>query len=201
MAYLLAGLLLFLGVHSLRIFAEAWRAQQIGRIGPLPWKGLVSVLSLAGFALLVWGWGMARQMPVVLWQPPVGMRHAASLLTLLSFVLLAAAYVPGNAIKARFHHPMVLGVKTWALAHLLSNGNLADVILFGGFLLWSVLNFKASRARDRATAETHLLVVDEAEAPVSKLSATLISVVAGAAVWGVIAFVLHAKVVGVSPMG
>ena len=78
MAYLLAGLLLFLGVHSLRIFADGWRAQQIGRIGPLPWKGLISVLSLAGFALLVWGWGMARQTPVVLWQPPVGMRHAAS---------------------------------------------------------------------------------------------------------------------------
>eukprot|EP01041_Mallomonas_annulata_P029696 gene29696-51726_t len=149
MAYLMAGLLLFLGTHSLRIFADGWRSQLIGRVGPLPWKGLVSVLSLAGFALLVWGWGMARQAPVVLWQPPVGMRHAASLLTLLAFVLLAAAYVPGNAIKARFHHPMVLGVKTWALAHLLSNGNAAHVLLFGSFLAWAVLLFISSRRRDR----------------------------------------------------
>ena len=192
MAYLLVGLLLFLGVHSLRIFAEAWRAQQVARIGPLPWKGLVSVLSLAGFALLVWGWGMARQTPVVLWQPPVGMRHAASLLTLLAFVLLAAAYVPGNAIKARFHHPMVLGVKTWALAHLLSNGNVAHVVLFGSFLAWAVLLFIASRRRDRREATVY--------AP-GRLAPTLVTVVVGVAAWAVFAFKLHGMWIGVRPFG
>jgi uncharacterized membrane protein len=192
MAYLLAGLLMFLGVHSLRIFADGWRAQQIARIGPLPWKGLVSVLSLAGFALLVWGWGMARQTPVVLWQPPVGMRHAASLLTLLAFVLLAAAYVPGNAIKARFHHPMVLGVKTWALAHLLSNGNLAHVVLFGSFLAWGVLLFIASRRRDRREATVY--------AP-GRLAPTLVTVVVGVAAWAVFAFKLHGMWIGVRPFG
>jgi len=190
MAYLLAGLLLFLGVHSLRIFADGWRAQQIARIGLLPWKGLVSVLSLAGFALLVWGWGMARQTPVVLWQPPVGMRHAASLLTLLAFVLLAAAYVPGNAIKARFHHPMVLGVKTWALAHLLSNGNVAHVVLFGSFLAWGVLLFIASRRRDRREATVY--------AP-GRLAPTLVTVVVGVAAWAVFAFKLHGMWIGVRP--
>ena len=192
MAYLLAGLLMFLGVHSLRIFADGWRAQQIARIGPLPWKGLVSVLSLAGFALLVWGWGMARQAPVVLWQPPVGMRHAASLLTLLAFVLLAAAYVPGNAIKARFHHPMVLGVKTWALAHLLSNGNVAHVVLFGSFLAWGVLLFIASRRRDRREATVY--------AP-GRLAPTLVTVVVGVAVWALFAFKLHGMWIGVRPFG
>jgi len=192
MAYLLAGLLLFLGVHSLRIFADGWRAQQIGRIGPLPWKGLISVLSLAGFALLVWGWGMARQTPVVLWQPPVGMRHAASLLTLLAFVLLAAAYVPGNAIKARFHHPMVLGVKTWALAHLLSNGNVAHVVLFGSFLAWGVLLFIASRRRDRREVTVY--------AP-GRLAPTLVTVVVGVAAWAVFAFKLHGMWIGVRPFG
>ncbi len=192
MAYLLAGLLLFLGVHSLRIFTDGWRTQQIGRIGPLPWKGLVSVLSLAGFALLVWGWGMARQTPVVLWQPPVGMRHAASLLTLLAFVLLAAAYVPGNAIKARFHHPMVLGVKTWALAHLLSNGNVAHVVLFGSFLAWGVLLFIASRRRDRREATVY--------AP-GRLAPTLVTVVVGVAAWAVFAFKLHGMWIGVRPFG
>lgn len=192
MAYLLAGLLLFLGVHSLRIFADGWRAQQIGRIGPLPWKGLISVLSLAGFALLVWGWGMARQTPVVLWQPPVGMRHAASLLTLLAFVLLAAAYVPGNAIKARFHHPMVLGVKTWALAHLLSNGSVAHVVLFGSFLAWGVLLFIASRRRDRREVTVY--------AP-GRLAPTLVTVVVGVAAWAVFAFKLHGMWIGVRPFG
>jgi len=192
MAYLLAGLLLFLGVHSLRIFAEGWRAKQIGRIGPLPWKGLVSVLSLAGFVVLVWGWGMARQAPVVLWQPPVGMRHAASLLTLLAFVLLAAAYVPGNAIKARLHHPMVLGVKAWALAHLLSNGNVAHVVLFGAFLAWGVLLFIASRRRDRREATVY--------AP-GRLAPTLVTVVVGVAVWALFAFKLHGMWIGVRPFG
>ena len=192
MAYLLAGLLLFLGVHSLRIFAEGWRAKQIGRIGPLPWKGLVSVLSLAGFVVLVWGWGMARQAPVVLWQPPVGMRHAASLLTLLAFVLLAAAYVPGNAIKARLHHPMVLGVKAWALAHLLSNGNVAHVVLFGAFLAWGVLLFIASRRRDRREATVY--------AP-GRLAPTLVTVVVGVAVWALFAFKLQRMWIGVRPFG
>ena len=192
MAYLLAGLLLFLGVHSLRIFADGWRAKQIGRIGLLPWKGLVSVLSLAGFALLVWGWGMARQAPMVLWQPPVGMRHAASLLTLLAFVLLAAAYVPGNAIKTRFHHPMVLGVKTWALAHLLSNGMLADVVLFGAFLVWAVLSFRAARQRDRQAVPAALP---------SNLPATAVTVLVGVAAWAVFAFWAHGVLVGVRPFG
>jgi uncharacterized membrane protein len=192
MAYLMAGLLLFLGTHSLRIFADDWRTRLMRRMGPLPWKGLVSVLSLAGFALLVWGWGQARQTPVVLWQPPVGMRHAASLLTVLAFVLLAAAYVPGNAIKARFHHPMVLGVKTWALAHLLSNGHLAHVLLFGAFLAWAVLLFIASRRRDRREATVY--------AP-GRLLPTLLAVVVGLAAWALFAFKLHGLWIGVRPFG
>jgi len=105
------------------------------------------------------------------------MRHAASLLTLLAFVLLAAAYVPGNAIKARFHHPMVLGVKTWALAHLLSNGNVAHVVLFGSFLAWGVLLFIASRRRDRREATVY--------AP-GRLAPTLVTVVVGVAAWAVL---------------
>ena len=89
------------------------------------------MVSLLGFVLIVWGFSQARLTPMQLWSPPVGMRHLASLLTWLAFVLLVAAYVPGNGIKARLHHPMVLAVKTWALAHLLANGNLAHVVLFG----------------------------------------------------------------------
>lgn len=192
MVYLLAGLLLFLGIHSSRVFAEGWRQAVIARIGPLPWKAIYSGASLAAFALLVWGWGQARQEPVVLWQPPVAMRHAAALLTALAFVLLAAAYVPGNALKARFHHPMVLAVKTWALAHLLANGSLADVLLFGGFLAWAVLLFMASRRRDRREGAVY---------PPGRMGPTLITVVLGLGAWALFAFKLHALWIGVRPLG
>ena len=149
MIYLVAGLLLFLGVHSTRVFANGWRSQARARIGEMPFKGLYSLLSLAGLMLLIWGYGVARQQPVVLWSPPVAVRHGIALLMLVAFVLLAAAYVPGNQIRARLHHPMVLSVKVWALAHLLANGTLAAVVLFGSFLVWAVVLFAASRRRDR----------------------------------------------------
>ena len=147
MTLLILGLILFLGMHSVRVFADDWRSAQIRRVGPQAWKGIYSVLSVAGFVLLVWGYGEARSAPVVLWTPPTGLRHLAALLTLVTFVLLAAAYVPGTRIKRAVGHPMVAGTKAWALAHLLSNGTLADVLLFGGFLAWAVLLFIASRRR------------------------------------------------------
>ena len=192
MSYLVLGLVLFLGVHSVRIVADGWRTQMRARMGELPWKGLYSLASILGLALIVWGYGLARQQPVVLWVPPIGMRHAAALLTLIAFVLLAAAYVPRNALKARLHHPMVLGVKVWALAHLLSNGNLADVVLFGGFLLWAVLDFRAARQRDRAQGMVY--------AP-GTAAGTGIAVVVGAAAWAGFAFWAHAWLIGVAPMG
>lgn len=192
MLYFLLGLVLFLGVHSTRIFADGWREGMIARMGPLGWKGVYSVVSLAGLALLVWGWGLLRQQPVVLWQPPVAMRHLASLLTLLAFVLLAAAYVPGNQLKSRLGHPMVLGVKSWALAHLLANGSLADVLLFGSFLAWSVLLFVVSRRRDRVQAVVR--------AP-GRPGATWLTVVLGVLAWAAFAFWLHAAWMGVRPFG
>lgn len=191
MVYLMVGLVLFLGVHSVRIFGDNWRARTIAGMGALPWKGLYSLLSLAGFVLIVWGFGQARQQPVQLWSPPVAMRHLASLLTLISFVLLAAAYVPGNGIKARLHHPMVLAVKVWALAHLLANGNMAHVLLFGAFLAWAVLNFSAARKRDRLAGTVY--------AP-GKASATAITVVVGVVAWAAVAFWLHGLLIGIRPI-
>jgi len=192
MSMLILGLVLFLGAHSVRIVAEGWRTQMLGRLGEGAWKGLYSVVSLAGFALIVYGYGLARQQPVVLWNPPFATRHAASLLTLLAFLLLAAAYVPRNAIKAKLHHPMVLGVKTWALAHLISNGNLADVLLFGGFLLWAILDFRAARQRDRALGTQY---------PAGTAAGTAGAVVVGLVAWAAFAFWAHALLIGVSPMG
>lgn len=192
MNLLILGLVLFLGIHSARVFGGGARQGFIERFGPLAWKGVYSVVSLLGFVLLIQGYGAARLEPVVLWLPPVGMRHAASLLTLLAFILLAAAYVPGNVIKARLGHPMTLAVKTWALAHLLSNGNLADVLLFGGFLVWSVLVFRAARARDR---------LNPPEPAAVRPMALVLCLLVGAVAWAAFAFWAHAALIGVRPFG
>src|SRR5258708_2070709 len=117
MITLVAGLVLFLGVHSVRIFADDWRTARIARIGPGPWKGLYSAASLLGFVLIVYGYGQSRAVPVDLWYPPLWTKHITVLLTVPVFVLLAAAYVPGTHIKAALKHPMVAGVKLWAFAH------------------------------------------------------------------------------------
>ena len=192
MTLLMLGLVLFLGVHSTRIVADGWRTATIARVGEKPWKGIYSLLSIAGFVLLVIGYGAARQSPVVLFAPPVWTRHLAALLTIPAFVLLAAAYVPGNAIKRAIGHPMVAGVKVWALAHLLANGTLADVLLFGTFLAWAVLGFIAARRRDRAAGTTY---------PAGPGSRTAITVVVGLVAWAVFAFALHRPLIGVAPFG
>lgn len=192
MTLLLLGLALFLGVHSTRIVADGWRTATIARVGEKPWKGIYSLLSIAGFVLLVIGYGAARQSPVVLFAPPVWTRHLAALLTIPAFVLLAAAYVPGNAIKRAVGHPMMAGVKVWALAHLIANGTLADVLLFGTFLAWAVLGFIAARRRDRAAGTTYR---------VGPGSRTAIAVVVGLVAWAVFAFALHRPLIGVAPFG
>lgn len=192
MTYLIMGLVLFLGVHSVRIVADKQRLHWQQRWGAHTYKGLYSVVSLLGLALVVWGFGVARETPVVVWSPPTGMRHLAALLTLFAFVLLAAAYVPRNHLKARLHHPMVLAVKTWALAHLLSNGNLAHVVLFGSFLVWAVVCFSAARRRDRVQAVTY---------PAGTPASTVATLVIGVVAWGVFAMVLHGLLIGVRPLG
>jgi uncharacterized membrane protein len=191
MAYLILGLLVFLGAHSVRIVAPEWRNAVQARLGENAYKGLFSLLSLLGLGLTIWGFGMARENPVLLWLSPAAMRHLAALFNLFAFVLLVAAYVPGNAIKARLHHPMVLGVKTWAFAHLLANGNLAHVVLFGTFLAWAVLDFISLRRRDRALGTVY---------PAGKLSATLVTVVLGVLLAGVFAMWLHGLLIGVKPV-
>jgi uncharacterized membrane protein len=192
MVYLIAGLCVFLGVHSVRIVAEGWRTQMLQRAGEGAYKGLYSLASVLGFGLIIYGFGVARENPVMLWMPPVGMRHAASLLTLVAFVFLAAAYVPRNSIKARVHHPMVLGVKAWALAHLLSNGSVAHLVLFGAFLAWGVANFIVARKRDRVAATQY---------PPGTLAATAVTVVVGVLVWAAFAFKLHGLLIGIRPFG
>ncbi|MFP4244426.1 MAG: NnrU family protein [Ectothiorhodospira sp.] len=147
---MILGLALFLGAHSLRIFAEDWRAARIQQFGEKGWTGIVSLVSLVGFILIVWGFGMARTQPIVVWVPWDWTYHVNALFSLVAFVFLAAAFVPGNHFKAWVGHPMVIAVKAWALGHLLSNGSLADILLFGSFLVWAILSFRAARTRDQA---------------------------------------------------
>ncbi len=192
MGLLVLGLVLFLGVHSTRVFADGWRTATIGKIGEKPFKGLFSLVSLATFALLVWGFMRARQNPVLLWTPPVAMRHVAALLMVPAWILFVAAYVPRNWFKSRLHHPQFLAVKVWAVAHLLANGMLIDVLLFGGFLVWAVLGYTAARRRDRSANTVY---------PPATTQGTVIAVIAGLVAYAVFAFWLHGWLIGVKPFG
>ena len=190
MIVLVLGLAIFLGVHSLRIFADDWRSAQMGRIGENAWKGLYSLFSLVGLVLIIWGYGLSRNTPVELWSPPVFTRHLSGLLMLLSFVLLAAAYVPGTRIRQVLGHPMVLGVKTWAFAHLIANGRLGDLVLFGAFLVWAIVLYAASRRRDRKAGTVR---------PKGSASRDALAVVIGIVAWAAFTFWLHAALIGVRP--
>ena len=206
------GLVLFLGAHSLRVFAEGWRTRLIARLGDKLFKGFHSLASLVGFVLMVYGFGLVRWDSPLLWAPPVAMRHVAAVLMLVSLVLLVAAYVPQNTFKARLRHPMVLSVKVWALAHVLANGRLADLILFGAFLVWAVLNFRASRQRDRQAAA---LVADTslagqplassadpaADVAVPSVHQNARVILIGVGAWLVLLFGGHTWLFGVSPIG
>ena len=191
MTILILGLILFLGLHSVRIVAEDWRNAMRARLGEGTWKGLYSLAALVGFGLIVYGFGLARANPVVLWAPPVFMRHVSAPFVMIALIFLAAAYVPRNGIKARLHHPMTLGVKMWAAGHLLANGMLHDVVLFASFLLWSVLCFRAARRRDAAAGTVY---------PAGTRGATIVTILVGVAAWWVFAFWLHALLIGVRPL-
>jgi uncharacterized membrane protein len=190
MLLLVAGLVLLLGAHSVRIVAGGWRAARIARLGELRWKGLYSLVSLAGIVLLVWGYGQARVDPVVLWSPPPWTRAATSLLVLPAFVLIAAGNMRGTRMKAALGHPMVLGTSLWALAHLVSNGTLADVVLFGAFFLWAAVDFRSARRRDREAGVVH---------PAGTLRRDVLAIVIGAIAWLVFGYWLHGWLIGVRP--
>lgn len=192
MKTLCLGLLLFLGPHATRMMAEDWRSRQIGRLGEWRWKGVVSLLSLLGLALIVTGYGGARADASDLWVVPLWARHVAALLTLPAFVLVAAAHVPGSRLKSRLGHPMLLGTALWSLAHLLVNARPADVLLFGGFLAWSGPAFWAARRRDRRNR------VSRAEDLAGRDALTALS---GLVAWIVFALWLHPLLIGVQPFG
>ncbi|HEX2390119.1 MAG TPA: NnrU family protein [Casimicrobiaceae bacterium] len=192
MLLLIAGVLIFLGVHSLGVAAPEWRGRQVARMGEGPWKLAYSAVSLVGLFVVIWGYGAARGNPVVLWSAPAFARHLTALLTVFAFVLVAAAYVPGTRIKAALGHPMTVGIALWALGHLLANGRLNALILFGSFLAWAVIVYVVRRRRDREAGRTY---------PAGGLARDAIAAVIGVVVSVVFALYLHGPLTGIRPFG
>jgi len=190
MTTLILGLLIFLGAHSISIANDPWRNRMQARLGEVGWKGLYSVISIIGFVLIVQGYGAARLDPVVIYSPPTALRHVAMLLLVPVFPLLLSTYLPGR-IKSAVKHPMLVATKLWAFAHLLANSNLADVLLFGGFLAWAVADRISLKRRNPRPLHT---------APAGKLN-DVIAVVGGLALYVGFVMWLHVWLIGVSPIG
>lgn len=191
MVALIVGLLVFLAVHSLRMFAPDLRQNFIADRGEIAFKVLYSLLSLIGLVLIVIGYGQTRLAAQYVWLPPPALVHVTALLTLIAFVLFAAAYVPGNRLKSAVGHPMAAGVKVWAFAHLLSNGRLGDMVLFGAFLAWAILNYLLSKKADRLKGVGY--------SSAKSIARDSMTIVLGVGSWLVFALWAHGRLIGVSP--
>jgi uncharacterized membrane protein len=191
MAILVFGLVVFLGLHSIRIFADPLRAQAIARLGEGPWKGIYSLLSVISFVLIVWGFAQARFNAPTLWATPPGARHLTILLMLISMLLLAGYFFKQSHIAVAVRHPMIWSVAVFGLAHLIANGTAADVVLFGGFFIWALADLMSSYARDRQNRVIY---------PEPSWGATMGAIILGLVLWVVIAFWLHFWLFGVSPL-
>jgi len=190
MATLIIGLVVLLGLHSTRIFADDARAKAIARLGEGPWKGIYSLLSLIGLALIVWGFAQARWNAAVLWAPPVFIRHIAIALMLVSLILLGGYVFKKSHIAVAVHHPMVWSVAVWSAAHLFANGSAADLALFGAFLVWAAADLVAAYGRDQRAAIIY---------PSPEWRGTVGAVVLGVVLWAVLLGGLHLWLFGVSP--
>jgi uncharacterized membrane protein len=188
MTYLVLGLILFLGVHSISIVAPAWRDRTAARLGNA-WRGIYSLITIAGLIVIVWGYGIARRNPVILYAPPAWTHYIAALLMLPVFTLFLAAYLPGR-IKGALKHPMLLSVMLWAVAHLIATGLLANVVLFGGFLAWAVLDRMSFRWRAQRPNPA---------APSTKLN-DAIAIGVGLVIYIVFEHWLHVRWIGVQPL-
>ena len=197
MTNLVLGLFLFIGVHSMRVLLPNLRYRLITAWGAKPFKAVYSIISLLGLWWLVTGYAEAKLLPYELWSPPFFLRHISVLLMWPAMVFLVAAYVPGNGIRAILRHPMTLSVKVWALAHLLCNGHLADILLFGTLMIWSVMVFRNARREDRS----NMVGMLRTSTPFLNLG-TLVSLLLGSAIWFWLALGGgHLALIGVSPLG
>jgi uncharacterized membrane protein len=191
MTLLIVGIILFLGVHLIRVIAPGFRTSMIASLGQNGWRIGYSVVSIATLILLIYGFGQARDMTPV-WSPPFWMSHITILLMLFALICLAASLLPAGRIAVRTKHPMVLSVKIWALAHLLSNGDAAAMLLFAAFLAWGVILRISLKRRERAGEIT--------PRPFVSGRYDLYAVVIGAVAWVLIIGKLHEWIIGVSPL-
>ena len=186
MLFLILGLVIFFGIHSVRIVAAGFRDAQIATNAGR-WKGLYALVSIVGFALIVWGWRLYRPEAPEIYEPPAWGRHVAWLLVLAAFIALASAYLPAGQIKHRLKHPMLAGIILWAIGHLLANGDLASLLVFGGFLLYAIVDRIAVMSRD------------DPAPTVVKPSSDLIAAGIGVVAFAAFGFWLHGWLFGVSP--
>ncbi|QND52147.1 NnrU family protein [Phyllobacterium sp. 628] len=193
MLVLILGIVVFLGIHSVRIVAPRWRLAKIAAWGENAWKGLYSLVSLLGLGLIIWGWILARPYSPFIYEPPVWMKHITLLLMLFSFIsLMISNFKPGK-LKPILKHPMLLAVKIWALAHVLANGDLASLILFLSFLAWAVADRIAIKRQERAGITQTIIV----PGPVSN---DVVAIIAGVVLYILFVWKLHAWLIGVSPI-
>ncbi len=190
MLCLVSGLILFFAAHFISIINDSWRDRMVRRIGELPWKALYSVVSLAGLVLAISGYGSARMDSQILYVSPVWLHHVSSLLMLAVFPLFAAAFLPGR-IKSAVKHPVLAATKIWAFSHLLANGALVDVLLFGSFLVWAVAG--------------RISMTRRVQRPVPELAPTprndAVAVIVGLGIYVIFAIFLHRWLIGVPVMG
>jgi uncharacterized membrane protein len=194
MLVLILGLVLFLGMHAVTMKRDL-RARLIERLGAGGYKGLYSAVSILGFVLLIYGYGLQRAAGyTVVWEPPVWTRHLALLLNLPIFILLGVGKRP-SWLLSRVKHPMLLAVKIWATAHLLANGDLGSMLLFGGFLAWAVMARISTKRRPEEIARSAAMT------NVAFGRRDIIAIVAGLVLYVVFALWLHPLLIGVSVTG
>lgn len=201
MQTMILGLILFIAVHSVRIFAPAKRELWITKFGEGTYKGLIALLSLVGFFIITQGYPDALASMTWGWSPSQYNRHLTVLLMLMAFVFAISAYVPHNHIKEKLKHPLVLSVKVWALAHLIANGQGANIVLFGSLLIWAVLSFRAARKRDRMVLEhDHHTEPKHSTKSAARIGSTILCVLLGLVVWAAFVAYLHNMLFGVYPI-
>ncbi|WP_339721001.1 NnrU family protein [Marinomonas primoryensis] len=196
MLILVIGLVVFFCVHSVRLFAPNWRETSMGqgKNGVMRWHMRFGLLTLLATAFIVMGYMQMRVEPIWLWFPPVWTRHLAGLLVLVALFFVGSALVPNTSMKQKMGYPLLIGIKIWAFAHLISNGTVADVMIFGSFLVWSIVSFVVYRRRDRKAGVVYV-TSDESSVP-SNLLAFVFAMIS----WFTIVFYLHEAVIGVSPL-
>jgi len=187
MAFLIVGLIIFFSVHAIRMAAPGFRDARLASMGEASWKGIYSIVALVGFVLIVFGWMAYRPFSPIMFDPPAWGVHAANALVLVAFVLLAATYLPRGYIKTLVGHPFLTAVALWALGHLLANGDMASLLLFGSFFVYAIANRVAVMFRGPVPAAPPSLQNDG------------LALLIGVAGYAIVLFWLHLLLFGVSP--